>query len=41
VPVPAGWGSDPQADFTADGVRLRFSNGGEVSVPKSAYQDTR
>jgi hypothetical protein len=41
VPVPAGWGSDPQADFAADSVRLRFSNGGEISVPKSDYQDTR
>jgi hypothetical protein len=37
VPIPHGWADDPAIEFTGQGTKLRFDNGGEIFVPESAY----
>ncbi|MCS7483383.1 hypothetical protein ACFFQW_37375 [Umezawaea endophytica] len=36
VPIPRGWGGDPDAVFESGGTRLRFDNGAEIFVPSTA-----
>ena len=37
VDIPAGWGHTPEVVRQADGVELRFDNGGRIFVPASTY----
>lgn len=37
VRIPSGWDTTPEIDRQADGVELRFDNGGRIFVPESSY----
>ncbi|ONI81896.1 hypothetical protein ALI22I_37540 [Saccharothrix sp. ALI-22-I] len=37
VQVPNGWDTTPEIERRADGVELRFDNGGRIFVPAASY----
>ncbi|WP_158848087.1 hypothetical protein [Saccharothrix deserti] len=35
--IPSGWDNTPEVERQANGVELRFDNGGRIFVPESSY----